>query len=251
MVKIIEIDDNNNSNVFNDTSFESVSVTTKHGKDTFRKAIFEQMVDESNYIIIDAGGGNDSKMVLETLAKEGSSDDFLYVIPVTNSLSQAKNAIDTFSLINKPEQTLFVLNQVHESAEEEFLFWFGNDELGIESVEEQLGQKVNFVILKRSPIFELAASNGFTIEQLAEIARAIETKDTNKLFFEQSNGDMQTWQKLKNQYEQSQMADEYLIENLDALKQAVSGFRNVAVVSTKGGVGKSTLSWHLLPLCIG
>ncbi|MBL1242802.1 MAG: hypothetical protein COA39_000120 [Sulfurimonas sp.] len=251
MVKIIEIDDNNNSNVFLETDFKAVSVTTKEGKDAFRKAIFEQMVDESNQIIIDAGGGNDSILVLETLEKEGSADNFLYIIPVTNSLSQAKNAIDTYNLIGKPEQTLFVLNQVHTSAEEEFLFWFGNAALGIPSVAEKLDHSPNYVTLRRSPIFEIAASNGYTIDQLASIAREIDSQDVNKLFFEESNGDIDVWTKMKHQYEQSQMADEYLLENLAALKEAIKGFKNLAVVSTKGGVGKSTLSWHLLPLCLG
>ena len=168
-IKLIEIDDNNSSTaIFDKTElFEAVSVSTKEGEDAFTDASFEQMANDNHINIFDFGGGNDSRKGLEMLANFGG-DDFLYIIPVMNSMAGSKNAIDTFRLINKPKQTLFILNNVQnkEDIEKEFIFWFGSNDLGILSIYEAL-DKPKFEIVEYSPILVISAMSGLTVSELA------------------------------------------------------------------------------------
>lgn len=243
-VRIIEIDDNNNSNIFEDVEFEAVSVTTQDSDEAFQDALFDQIADDYN-IVLDAGGGNDAKKVLMMLEKANEADNFTYLIPVGNSRAQAQNAKDTFDLIDRPEQCVFVLNQVHDlkKVEKEFLFFFGDDKLGVKPAFEN---EVEYIALGFSPAFELAAAVGKTIGNLAEVADKLQGQNIRELFYAQSDGNKDEFKKLYAQYGQSQMAHEYLEHNFPALVEKLKGVKNVCVVSSKGGVGKSTISWHLI-----
>lgn len=245
-VKIIEIDDNNNSNIFENVGFEAVSVTTKQGDEALQDALFEQMTDDTS-IILDSGGGNDARKVIKMLEDMGESDNFHYLIPVGNSRAQAQNAKDTYDLIGKPDKCIFILNQVHdlEDVQTEFLFFFGNDELGIKPI---FTKKVEWLALGYSPAFELAAGVGKTIANLAAIAENLKNENIRKLFYEQSGGDKAEFKRMYSQYKQSLIANEYLSINLPELLKKLKGAQNICLASTKGGVGKSTIGWHLMPL---
>lgn len=249
-IKLIEIDDNNSSTaIFDKTElFEAVSVTTKDGEDAFTDASFEQMANDSHINIFDFGGGNDSRKGLEMLANFGG-DDFLYVIPVMNSLAGSKNAIDTFQLINKPKQTLFILNNVQkkEEFEKEFLFWFGSLELDIPSVYEALG-KANFEVVEYSPILEISAMSGLTVLELAQFSKNF-SGDAKSEIFKISEGDKNKYKKIMSKYKQSILAEKFVNANIPQIAKIVKKYKNIAVCSTKGGVGKTTLSAHILPAC--
>lgn len=243
-VRIIEIDDNNNSNIFKNANFEAVSVTTSKGDEVLQDALFEQIASDCS-IILDSGGGNDSRKVLKLLADSGESDNFTYLIPMNNSRAQIQNAKDTYELINKPDRCIFILNQVHklDQVEKEFLFFFGDKNLGIAPA---FKQKVNYVVIGYSPAFELAALHGQTISQLATIAEKLEGQEVKTLFFEQSGGDKQKYMNLFSKYRQSQLAYEYLKTALPPLAEVLKNSQNVCLANTKGGVGKSTISWQLV-----
>lgn len=245
-VKIIEIDDNNNSNIFENVCFEAVSVTTKQGDEALQDALFAQMTDDTS-IILDSGGGNDARKVIKMLEDMGESDNFHYLIPVGNSRAQAQNAKDTYDLIGKPDKCIFILNQVHdlEDVQTEFLFFFGNEQLGLKPV---LKNKIEWVALGYSPAFELAASIGKTISDLARVSRSLKGENIRELFFKRSDGDKEAFKNMYSQYKQSQIADEYLEENLPQLLEKLKGVKNICLANTKGGVGKSTIGWHLMPL---
>lgn len=249
-IKLIEIDDNNSSTaIFDKTElFEAVSVTTKEGEDAFTDASFEQMANDDHINIFDFGGGNDSRKGLEMLANFGG-DDFLYIIPVMNSLAGSKNAIDTFQLIYKPKQTLFILNNVQnkEEFEKEFLFWFGSLELDIPSVYEALG-KPSFEVVEYSPILEISAMSGITVLELAQFSKNF-SGDAKSEIFKISEGDKNKYKKIMSKYKQSILAEKFVNANIPQIAKIVKKYKNIAVCSTKGGVGKTTLSAHILPAC--
>lgn len=243
-VRIIEIDDNNNSNVFKNVDFEAVSVTTQKGDEALQDALFEQIANDYS-IVLDSGGGNDSKKVLGFIHDSGEADNFTYIIPMNNSRAQIQNAKDTFQLINRPEQCIFVLNQVHnmENFENEFLFFFGNKDLGIQPA---FKDKVKYLTLGYTPAFELAAMHQQTITQLASLAQTLEGQDLKTLFFEQSGGDKNKYLALFAKYRQSQLAHKYCLDTLPQFAQALKEAKNVCIANTKGGVGKSTIAWQII-----
>lgn len=249
-IKLIEIDDNNKSTViFNNTElFEAISVSTKEGEDAFTEASFEQMANDNHINIFDFGGGNDSRKGLEMLANFGG-DDFLYIIPVMNSLAGSKNAIDTFQLINKSKQTLFILNNVQnkDEKEKEFLFWFGSAELDIPSIHEALG-KPNFEIVEYSPILEISAMKGITVSELASFSHNF-SGDAKTEIFKLSEGNKDKFKEIMSKYKQSLLAERFVNSNIPQIAKFVKKYKNIAVCSTKGGVGKTTLSAHILPAC--
>ncbi|MFA6177924.1 MAG: hypothetical protein WC694_03490 [Candidatus Paceibacterota bacterium] len=257
MVRIIEIDDNNDTSTCfkNNTDFEMVSISTKDGDEAFQDAIIKSFQSQDDfYLGIDSGGGLDSRKVLEIIKDNELEDDFLYIIPVMNSLSSAKNAIDTYKLVNDHKNTLFVLNNVYNPSEieKEFLFFFGSKDFGLDSLYEAL-KKPAIAIIEHTPLFEIAALNGVTIKQLGDISKSFEAtgKNKNEILFEKSGGDSEKFKQLDNQYKQSKKCNEYLSRNLDQLKKIIqkSGKKKVCICSTKGGVGKSTIAFHILPLC--
>ncbi len=244
-VKIIEIDDNNNSNCFKDVNFKAVSVSTNEGDEALQDALFEQMSSDCS-IVLDSGGGNDARKVLKMLEDNNESDNFTFIIPLGNSRTQVQNAKDTFDLINRKDQCIFILNQVHDlkNVEKEFMFFFGNDVLGIDSLFNI--NEIKYLALEYTPCFELAALGDKTIFELASIAKNLKSKNIRQLFFEKSDGDKNEFKRLYSQYKQSLMAAEFIDENYPPLLEILKGASNVALASTKGGVGKSTIGWHLI-----
>jgi hypothetical protein len=243
-VRIIEIDDNNNSNIFKNVNFEAVSVTTSKGDEALQDALFEQIASDCS-LVLDSGGGNDSRKVLKLISDSGESDNFTYLIPMNNSRAQIQNAKDTYELINNPSKCIFILNQVHnlENVEKEFMFFFGNKDLGISPA---FKEKVKYLTVGYTPAFELAAMHQQTITQLAVLAENLQGQDLKTLLYEQSGGDKQKYLSLFSKYRQSQMANDYLKTVLPQFVDALKDTTNVCLANTKGGVGKSTISWQIV-----
>ncbi|ABB44902.1 hypothetical protein Suden_1625 [Sulfurimonas denitrificans DSM 1251] len=246
---ILEIDDNNNSNVFHKSQvIESKSVVISDGEEAFGEMLFEQMSTGSN-LIVDLGGGNDSKKGLEII-KKADRGDWTYIVPVGNSLSSAKNAKDTFELIGRPENTVFALNQVYDMStiRKDWMFWFGNKALGISSLFEELNNPKT-IMIPLNPFFEIAATAGYTVGEFAQICEPfLEMPDIREVMFEKSGRDKNKYLKLWGQYCQSVEAKNTLDKFMPQIADTLGQPSNIAVCSTKGGVGKSTLSHHVLSL---
>lgn len=239
--KIVEIDDNNNSNVFKELGVESVSVTTDKSDEAFGEAMLEQCRGDIDRLIVDAGGGNDTKKVLNSISD--MKDEFLFIIPIGKSMSQLKNAIDTYELINLPDNTVFCLNNVSDisKVEDEFLFWYGSKELGI--------KKSKYIdaptlLLEYTPFFEIAASKGLTISQLAELYQLFGNNPYKAII--EATDEKEEQSRLMEQWRMAKFAHNYLENNLEQFKNLTDNFDKICVCNTKGGVGKSTISWQIL-----
>jgi len=126
--------DNNNQTILKNSNIEVRNLFAKDDENLLSEIIF----NINRNIIIDAGGGDDSRKVVEILAKNEVDIDYFF-IPITSDFETVKNLIDTVNLIKsnfKEPEIILVLNKVTNinKIEEEFLFLFGKTDLGIKNL---------------------------------------------------------------------------------------------------------------------
>lgn len=196
--RIFEIDNNNSTNIFSNSDI--IKDNTKNVKtddrDITAEIIFETL-SSKNEIIIDAGGGDDALKVIDIVKSLGDVD-IKWIIPLNRNLAQLKNAIDTYEKIKDKENTLFVLNGYShiEKIEEDFIFWYGDKNLNIDSTKKSL--KVNNEIkVPYSSYFEMAEQKGYTLYDLAFISKQLDKESAKSAFFEKFKDDkeafLRTW----------------------------------------------------------
>ena len=132
-VLVLEADNNNK------TKLQNSKIEIKNlFADNEDELVTELLFNDNGDIIIDCGGGDDVKKVLKTLNENDVFIDYFF-IPVTKDYETLKNLEDTINLIKKSfkdARIVLVLNKVSnlEKIKQEFLFLFGNQELGIENI---------------------------------------------------------------------------------------------------------------------
>lgn len=215
---IIEIDDNNNTtDVFtNSNLFKSQrSVRLHESEKALDEAIFS-MMSNSNDLIIDAGGGNDTRAVIDIVKKSGL--DTTYIVPVTNSLSQAKNAIQMAELLYG-ENIVYALNNVYDphKIDKEFLFWYGSEDLGLSSLKDEV-KAVKTIIVPHTPLFEIASTiHRQTIADMAQIAIQINPAEARQEIFKKANGNREAYVKMFGYYRQGLGAKEYIEKYVNSI----------------------------------
>ena len=158
-INLFEIDDNNNSKV-NSNYINHQSLKLKDSEVVIDDIQFSSLSDSNVTTILDAGGGNDTKLVLQKL-KEIDLSGLNYYVPVTDNLDEVKNVQDTITLIrdfDKSANINLILNRCFslekDEIEKQFINIFGSDELDIPN---QLNN------LKVDNIFFVPNSNIFSI----------------------------------------------------------------------------------------
>ena len=124
---------------------------------------------------------------------------------------------------------------------------FGSNDLGILSIYEAL-DKPKFEIVEYSPILEISAMSGLTVSELAKFGKLFGT-DAKSEIFKLAEGDKNKFKDLMGKYKQSILAENFVNSNIPQISKFVKKYKNIAVCSTKGGVGKTTISSHILPAC--
>lgn len=158
-INLFELDDNNNSKV-NSNYINHQSLKLKNSEVVIDDIQFSSLSDNNIINIVDAGGGNDTKIVLNKL-KEIDLSGLNYYIPVNDDLEQVDNVKDTIALIrdfDKSANINLVLNRCFslekEEIQKQFINIFGSDELDIPN---QLNT------LKVDNVFFVPNSNIFSI----------------------------------------------------------------------------------------
>lgn len=158
-INLFEIDDNNKSRV-NSNYIDYQSLKLKDSEVVIDDIQFSSLSDSNVTNIIDAGGGNDTKVVLQKL-KEIDLSGLNYYIPVNDDMEQVDNVLDTIILIrdfDKSAKINLVLNRCFtlekEEIQKQFINIFGSDELDIPN---------RLVDLKVDNIFFVPNSNIFSI----------------------------------------------------------------------------------------
>ena len=132
-ILILEAD---NSNI---TKLQNSKIEIKNlFADNEDEIVTELFFNDNKDVVIDCGGGDDVKKVLKTLGENNVLIDYFF-IPVMQDYETLKNLEDTINLIKqsfKDAKIVLVLNKVNniKTIKQEFLFLFGNQELGIENI---------------------------------------------------------------------------------------------------------------------
>ena len=126
--------DNNNQTILKNSNIKVRNLFANNDEELLSEVIFNY----DKNLTIDAGGGDDSKKVVEILAKNEIEINYFF-IPVNQDFETVKNLIDTVNLIKnnfKKSDIVLVLNKVNNinKIEEEFLFLFGKTDLGIKNL---------------------------------------------------------------------------------------------------------------------
>jgi len=136
-INIYEIDNNNTTSLLNSTlNFKNIRVKDVDG--AVDDVYFDSLEDDKNTLnIIDCGGGDDTKAVLEEL-KNTDMEGLTYVIPANSDIEQFENVKNTIELIketDKKPKIHLLLNQISSNTEaeikKEFLAFFGDEDIGI------------------------------------------------------------------------------------------------------------------------
>jgi len=149
IVEVFEIDNNNKSDSLKDSVIMNiVSINTQKGSEIIKDKFFEVIADDKD-VVVDAGGGEDTKEVLQVIKDLELTDEVIFFIPVLKNQANIKNVADTYKLIrewNKNSKIFFVLNMF--SNDKDFVYFFGDEKLSIEGIYSVISKDENADILK-------------------------------------------------------------------------------------------------------
>lgn len=224
--RLLEIDDNNKTSlIFNDSVVledKVVSVDIKSGEDAFGDALFAMSQDDGVDVIIDAGGGNDSKRVIEMVISQTSYDETVFIIPLMSGREQVQNALATYELV-KLRKVLFVLNAGREKSE--FIFWFGDEIDDIPSVSKEL-LNVPTIFIPWTQLFDKAAMSGEIIKDIWSFYSLFKDgREARAEIGKLAKGDKAEFKRLLNRYRLASSIDGYITNELANFKFALESLR--------------------------
>jgi len=223
--EILEIDDNNQSSIFTKSEFikRFESIKVKECESKLEELTFKLLDETKEVLIIDCGGGNDTKKVINNIKELNLSDlaDVTFIVPIMNSYMQAKNAEGMKDLLTN-KKVIYALNGVVDtsSVRKDWLFWYGSDLLGLENFEEKLGFPKS-VKIPHSHYFEIAALNKMTISDFAKKAREVDMLTFQKELFEKYKDNKEKYIEELRAYKRSKGAKDFLDSFMVKLKEEI------------------------------
>ncbi|MDY0180583.1 hypothetical protein [Aliarcobacter skirrowii] len=162
-INLFELDDNNVSKI-NSNYINHQSLKLKDSEVVIDDIQFASLSDSNVINIIDCGGGNDTKIVLQKL-EEIDLLGLNYYIPVNDDLEQVDNLKDTIVLIrdfDKSANINLILNRCFslekDEIQKQFINIFGSDELDIPNQLNNL-QVDNIFFVPNSKMFSILKSH--------------------------------------------------------------------------------------------
>lgn len=207
--KVVELDNNNNSIVFNNSDFltqdRAISLKLDKKDRAISDMLFDVMSDGSLDYIVDVGGGDDTLKILDAL--KSVQIEKTYIIPTLKIKKYLKNALDTYEYINDPQNTFFALNQYTklQNVKGEFKYFFGDRDMGIKPV-SPLFLSAKVIYIPYSDLFQVAEDDEQTILDLANISRDVTEAEARATSFQLAAGDRDKFATLITQYQNSQEA---------------------------------------------
>ncbi|MEA2017535.1 MAG: hypothetical protein U9N59_03720 [Campylobacterota bacterium] len=221
--KIVELDNSNNSLVFKNSDFltedKAISVKLDQKDNVISDMLFDIMSDPNLDYIVDVGGGDDTRKVLDILKPIELPKT--YLIPTLKIKKYLQNALNTYNYIDDPSNTFFVLNQYSDikNIKQEFRYFFGDADMGIEPV-SKVFKKSQAIYMPYSDLFQIAEDDEQTILDLASISQGVSEAEARKMSFELAAGDRAKFGVLITQYNNSIKAQKLFTEiqkNAEAL----------------------------------
>lgn len=213
--KVVELDNNNTSIVFNNSDFltkdRAISLKLDKKDRAVSDMLFDVMSDPSLDYIVDVGGGDDTLKILDAL--KNVQIEKTYLIPTLKIKKYLQNALDTFEYIGDPDSTFFVLNQYQklEEIKTEFRYFFGDKEMGIKPV-SSLFKSAKVIYLPYSDLFQVAEDEEESILDLANISRDVSEAEARTTSFQLAAGNKDKFATLITQYQNSQNAQKLFAE---------------------------------------
>ena len=112
--EIIELDNNNKSNVLNEAQTQETKTLRLHETENILLEKFMEVIAENKDVVIDVGGGDDTKAVLKALKELRLENEITFIVPALRDLSNQKNTIDTYAMVrewNLEARIVFILNR--------------------------------------------------------------------------------------------------------------------------------------------
>ncbi|SFV56267.1 hypothetical protein MNB_SV-14-1815 [hydrothermal vent metagenome] len=151
-INYYQLDDNNKVNI-SSKAINIKNYTINNTSDVMDKVELDIALDSETVNIIDIGGGNDTKSVLNYLKtkSEIKKEDITFFIPITTNLSQQQNLQDTIELIKDSHSNpkiILILNEVIDlkNYKDEFINIFGNEVYEIAPITDLIEQSCEKVI---------------------------------------------------------------------------------------------------------
>lgn len=200
--KVIELDSSNQSFQFENSFFLKDNTQTfkiDEKDEAIGDMLFDVMSEDIDYII-DIGGGLDTKIIVEAL--KSIEIEKKWLIPTTSIKKYLQNAAKTFDLIDDAKNTFFVLNQYSklEKIDEEFLYFFGNKNFGIEPVSKNFTKCKNILMIPHNNYFQISEDENKTILDLAMVSETLSEVEARKEFMDASKGEKETFKKMYQNY---------------------------------------------------
>ena len=131
--------DDNNKIIANSPNIEIKEYKLDETTNAIDGIELDAMLDENKVNIIDCGGGNDTKAVIENLANS-NIENLIFVIPATQMLSTRHNIEETIKLIKqkfKKPTIYLVLSMVYDfkNIEKDFISIYGDEDFGIKPID--------------------------------------------------------------------------------------------------------------------
>jgi len=138
-VTVYEIDNNNKTMLPNSKSIQYKNLTTKETEDVATDVTMSKLLeDDSELKIIDCGGGDDTKKILNIFGKYDISG-VTYIVPINDDIEQIENLKETIKMINendKEAKIYLVLNRCNKldivSIKEQFIGLYGSEKYNID-----------------------------------------------------------------------------------------------------------------------
>jgi len=161
-INYYQLDDNNKIDI-DSKSISIKNYTIKYTENVIDSVELDIELDNDVINIIDIGGGNDTKTVLNYLknSSEIEPNKVTFFIPINTNLSQQKNLKDTIALIQDSYNTpkiILILNEVNDidNYKSEFINIFGDEIYAIASITEEIEESCSKVIkIKRDNLFQV------------------------------------------------------------------------------------------------
>lgn len=213
--KVVELDNNNTSIVFNNSDFltqdKAISLKLDQKDRAISDMLFDVMSDESLDFILDVEGGDGTFKILD--AVKSIQIPKTYIIPTLRIKKYLKNALDTYEYIDDFENTFFVLNQYQklQNIKSEFKYFFGDKDMGIKPV-SPLFKSAKVIYIAWSDLHQVAEDDEQTILDLANISRDVTEAEARATSFQLAAGDRDKFAALIAQYQNSQDAQKLFEE---------------------------------------
>jgi len=191
VVNVYELDDNNKTMFSKSEHVQFKTLKVKDTNSVINKIDFTNLTQTESSVcnIIDIGGGNDTKMVLQAM-KKSDFTGLTYVVPINDDIEQVDNLFDTINMIketDKEGKIYLILNRVERMDEEsiraQFINVFGSQKYGIQGHMEEILKEVEGIkFVRNSPLYGILKNiyNKTLLDSYLEAISLIEDIDNLK-----------------------------------------------------------------------